>query len=371
MVDTSSFGSYEPIMPLSSSVQKPQEALLFTLSNPAMTVRLTDLGAAIVGIDAPDNNGTFEDVVLGFDDAASYYPDGQGTYFGATVGPSANRVEGATVPIGGVAYRLPANEGPNNLHTDRMRGLHAQRWQAEVYESADRIRFACTLGAGVPGSDLELPGERAFTVTYELDGACLRVTFDAQTTDATFINLTNHSYFNLAGQASGSVAGQELQVFAERFLPIDDASIPTGETRPVADTPFDFRTSKAIGRNIEAKDEQIARGSGYDHCFCIDGYESDDGAGQPPAPRLAARALDPASGRGMELWTSLPGLQLYTGNFIGGVVGKGGRAYENRGGFALEPQFYPATPSHPAFPNAIFTPERPYRAVTEYRFFTA
>lgn len=371
MVDTSSFGSYEPIMPLSSSVQKPQEALLFTLSNPAMTVRLTDLGAAIVGIDVPDRDGAFEDVVLGFDDAASYYPDGQGTYFGATVGPSANRVEGATVSIDGAVYRLPANEGSNNLHTDRVRGLHAQRWQAEVYESADRIRFAYTLGAGVPGSDLELPGERAFTVAYELDGACLRMTFDAQTTAATFINLTNHSYFNLAGQASGSVADQELQLFAERFLPIDDASIPTGELRSVAGTAFDFRTPKAIGRDIEAKDEQIARGSGYDHCFCIDGYEPDDGTGQLPEPRLAARALDPASGRGMELWTSLPGLQLYTGNFIGGVVGKGGHTYENRGGFALEPQFYPATPSHPAFPNAIFTPERPYRAVTEYRFFTA
>ena len=371
MVDTSSFGSYEPIMPLSSSVQKPQEALLFTLSNPAMTVRLTDLGAAIVGIDVPDRDGAFEDVVLGFDDAPSYYPDGQGTYFGATVGPSANRIEGATVSIDGAVYRLPANEGSNNLHTDRVRGLHAQRWQAEVYESADRIRFAYTLGAGVPGSDLELPGERAFTVAYELDGACLRMTFDAQTTAATFINLTNHSYFNLAGQASGSVADQELQLFAERFLPIDDASIPTGELRSVAGTAFDFRTPKAIGRDIEAKDEQIARGSGYDHCFCIDGYEPDDGTGQLPEPRLAARALDPASGRGMELWTSLPGLQLYTGNFIGGVVGKGGHTYENRGGFALEPQFYPATPSHPAFPNAIFTPERPYRAVTEYRFFTA
>ena len=260
------------------------------------------------------------------------------------MGPSANRVEGATVPIGGVVYRLPANEGSNNLHTDRVRGLHAQLWQSEVFESADCVRFTCTMGAGVPGSDLELPGARTFTVTYELDGTCLRVTFDAQTTAATFINLTNHSYFNLAGQASGSVADQELQLFAERFLPIDDASIPTGELRPVADTPFDFRTPKAIGRDIEAKDEQIARGSGYDHCFCIDGYEPDDGTGQLPELCLAARAVDPASGRGMELWTSLPGLQLYTGNFIGGVVGKGGHAYENRGGFALEPQFYPATP---------------------------
>lgn len=369
MVEKSSFGSYEPIAPLSGSVQEPREALLYTLSNPTMTVRLTNLGAAIVGIDVPDRNGTVEDVVLGFDDAAAYYPDGQGTYFGATVGPSANRVEGATVTIDGTAYRLPANEGSNNLHTDRVRGLHAQLWHAEV-ETPDRIRFTYSMAPGDPGSDLELPGTRTFSVEYELKGTCLSVTFDAQTSAPTFMNLTNHSYFNLAGQASGLVVNQELQVFAEHFLPIDNASIPTGELRPVAGTPFDFRTPKAIGRDLEAEDEQLALGHGYDHCFCIDKYEADDGTGSLPKPRLAARAVDPASGRGMELWTSLPGLQLYTGNFIGGVEGKNGHVYEDRGGFALEPQFYPSTPSHPEFPSAIFTPARPYRAVTEYRFFT-
>ena len=370
MVEKCSFGSYEPIAPMSGSAQEPREVLLFTLSNPAMTVRLTNLGAAIVGIDAPDRNGSAEDVVLGFDNALSYYPDGQGTYFGAIVGPSANRVEGAAVAIGGTSYRLPANEGRNNLHTDRVRGLHAQLWNAEALESPDRVRFTYHMAAGESGDDLELPGDRAFTVEYELRETCLSVTFDVQTTAPTFINLTNHSYFNLSGQASGSMANQELQLFAERFLPIDNASIPTGELRAVAGTPFDFRTPKAIGRDIEAEDEQLARGHGYDHCFCIDGYEPDDGAGALPKPRLAARAFDPASGRGMELWTSLPGLQLYTGNFIGGVAGKGGHVYEDRGGFALEPQFYPATPSHPAFPGAIFTPEHPYRAVIEYRFFT-
>ena len=369
MVESRSFGLYGPED--SSLIDcRQHEATLYTLSNPYLTVRLSNLGATIVGIDAPDRNGTRKDVVLGFDDASAYYPDGQGTYFGATVGPSANRVEGATVDIDGATYHLPANEGANNLHTDRVRGLHAQLWQAEVSESADRIRFTCTMDTGMPDSDLSLPGSRTFTVTYELEGTCLRVTFDAQTTAPTLINLTNHSYFNLAGQASGSVEGQKLQLFAERFLPIDDASIPTGELCPVAGTPFDFRTPKTIGHDIEATDEQLARGHGYDHCFCIDGYESDEGTGSLPEPRPAARAFDPASGRGMELWTSLPGLQLYTGNFIGGVAGKGGHTYENRGGFALEPQFYPATPSRPEFPSAIFTPERPYRAVTEYRFFT-
>ncbi len=369
MVEKRSFGSFGPEVPLGTG-REQRAAHLYILSNDALTVRLSDLGAAIVGIDAPNGAGEVADVVLGFDEAAAYYPDGQGTYFGATVGPSANRVEDATVAIEGATYRLPANEGANNLHTDAVRGLHAQLWHAEADGARDRVTFTLELASGEPGSDLELPGRRAFSVTYELDGHCLRMTYEAATDAPTFINLTNHSYFNLAGQASGQVTAQELAVFAERFLPIDGASIPTGELRPVAGTPFDFRAPKPIGRDIETADEQLERGHGYDHCFCIDGYEPDGGTGALPEPRPAARTLDPASGRGMELWTTLPGLQLYTGNFIGGVAGKGGHVYEDRGGFALEPEFYPAGPSHPAFPSAIFRPGHPYRAVTEYRFFT-
>lgn len=350
---------------------------LYTLDNGSIAVRLIDRGATIVGIDAPGRDGARADVVLGFDEAhaGKYYPNDV-YYFGATVGPSANRVERAEVPIAGRVYRLVANEGANNLHTDPTGGLHAQLWQAAIDEDACAVTFTCTARAGEHG----LPGNRAFTVRYELDGPCLRARYMAESDAPTFFNLTNHTYFNLAGQGSGTVRAQELQIAAERYLPIDGASIPTGELRTVAGTPFDFRAGKPIGQDIDAADEQLALARGYDHCFCIDGYTGTDGRVAPgstapgmagePAPRFAVRALDPASGRGVELYTTLPGVQLYTGNYLDEICGKQGSAYTPLDGFALEPEFYPATPSHPAFPQAIFGSGAPYLACNEYRFFT-
>lgn len=341
----------------------------YELSNGSLTVRLIDLGAGIVGIDAPGRDGTCADVVLGFDEAqaSNYYPNDV-YYFGATVGPSANRVERAEVPIAGKTYRLLANEGANNLHTDPTGGLHAQVWHAAVDEDACAVTFTCTARDGEHG----LPGNRAFTVRYELDGMCLRVRYQATSDAPTFFNLTNHTYFNMAGQESGSVRAQELQIFAERYLPVDATSIPTGELRPVAGTPFDFRVSKPLGRDIDAPDEQLRHARGYDHCFCIDGYDASSvPCAQGAAPRQAVRVYDPASERGMELRTTLPGVQLYTGNFLDVSAGKQGSAYTPYDGFALEPEFYPATPSHPAFPQAIFDADTPYYACNEYRFFTA
>lgn len=381
MVEVQPFGRYwrSDARPTGSD---GRAATLYTLSSDSITVRVMDLGATIVGIEAPGRDGIRADVTLGFDDAASYYPTAHGTYFGMTIGPSANRVAGGRVPIEGRAYRLPPNEGPNNLHTDPLLGLHARRWDAEIDPDADAVTFTVAVCEDLSefswhedGEERRggLPGNRAFRVRYELEGSCLRTTMSATTDAPTFINLTNHSYFNLAGEGTGTVLEQELEIFAERFLPIDGASLPTGELRPVAGTPFDFRAPKPIGRDIASADGQLACGNGYDHCFCIDGYDVAD----PLVPRRAVRALDPASGRGMELWTTLPGVQLYTGNFVPACdgadapCGKAGHVYGARSGFALEPQFYPATPSHPEFPCAIFTTERPYRAVTEYRFFTA
>lgn len=342
-------------------------ATLYILSDGTVTVRVSDLGATIVGIDAPDSTGKLADVVLGFDDAPAYFPNTP-YFFGATVGPSANRVERAEVPINGTVYHLPQNENGNNLHTDHEHGLHALIWDAEVDEAACTVTFRCSVADGAYG----LPGSRTFTVRYALADACLAVDYEAATDSPTFFNLTNHSYFNMAGQGSGTVLDQELQLNASHYLPIDAESIPTGEIRSVAGTPFDFRCAHAIGRNIAADDEQLALAHGYDHCFCIDGYDAAAaGSGAAPKPHLAARAVDPASGRGMELWTSLPGLQLYTGNFLGEDHGKAGATYRPQEGFALEPQFYPATPSHPAFPQAIYDAAHPYRARNEYRFFTA
>ena len=381
MVESQPFGRYSR-PDTSPTDEDGSEAILYTMRNDCLVVRIMDLGASIVGIEAPDRDGNPADVLLGFDSASSYFPTAQGAYFGMTIGPSANRVAGGRVPIGDTVFWLPPNEGPNNLHTDPLLGLHARRWDAEVDPHADAITFAiardedlgefCWHDADGKLRRGGLPGNRVFRVRYELEGACLRVSMSADTDAPTFINLTNHSYFNLAGEGSGTVLDQEIQIFAERFVAIDDASLPDGELRPVAGTPFDFRSMKPIGRDIACDDDQIAHGGGYDHCFCIDGYD-EAGLG---APRRAVRAVDPASGRGMELWTTLPGVQLYTGNFlpacdcVDAPQGKAGHAYGARSGFALEPEYYPDTPSHPGFPSAIFTPERPYRAVSEYRFFT-
>lgn len=269
------------------------------------------------------------------------------------------------MPIDGTVYYLPRNEGSNNLHTDHACGLHALIWDADVNEDTCAITFTCAVDDGAYG----LPGNRTFTVRYALDGMRLLADYTSTTDTATFFNLTNHTYFNMSGAGSGSVHGQQLQIAAERYLPIDATSIPTGELRPVEGTPFDFRAPKLIGKDIAGSDEQLALAHGYDHCFCIDGYTAN--AADGGSARFAVRALDPVSGRGMEVWTSLPGMQLYTGNFLDEDHGKGDCTYRVQEGFALEPQFFPATPSHPSFPQAIFDEAHPYRAHNEYRFFTA
>lgn len=339
------------------------EARLFRLSSDELEVRVTDLGATLVGIDAPDREGVRADVLLGYDSATAYRPNTP-CFFGATVGPSANRVEGGRVPIGGRIYHLPVNENGNNLHTDHEHGLHTLVWDGDASGDGRTVTFRTSIGDGAYG----LPGKRDFTVRYSLEGAELIVDYLVETDADTFVNLTNHSYFNLAGEGSGDILGQELEIEADAFVAIGKGSIPTGELRAVAGGPFDFRKAKPLGRDIDADDEQIRAGAGYDHCFCINGWE-EPSPRDLPAPRIAVRALDPESGRGMELRTTLPGVQLYTGNFVDEANGKGGRRYGARSGFALEPEYYPATPSNRQFPQAIFGPESPYRARNVYRFF--
>lgn len=321
-----------------------------------ITARVTDLGATITGIDAPDRAGALADVVLGFDDGTRYL-DNAAAYFGATVGPSANRTLGGRVPIGDAVYQLPLNEGPNNLHTDPAHGLHAQLWAA----LADRagVTFACALPDGACG----LPGNRQFMVRYEVRGATLRVTYRATSDAPTFINLTNHAYFNLAGEGSGTVLGHQLTLRARSFTPQDGAHIPTGEIAPVTGTPFDFTAPKPLGADIDAEDQQLSYGGGYDHNFCIDGFDPD-----AAEPREAAVLHDPASGRTLTLATTLPGLQVYTGNFVGEKSAKHGHAYHGRESVALEPQYYPCNLARPGFAKALFGPQKPYCAVNEYRF---
>lgn len=337
------------------------ETTRFALTAGAVTVRIMDFGATILGIEVPDRTGHTDDVVLGFDGLDGYL--GNPACYGATIGPSANRIARAEVPLGGTVCHLAANEGPNNLHTDLARGLHKRMWRARALVDENAVTMTCALADG----ELGLPGNRTFTATFALveqpDGAVeLAVAYRCETDAPTFVNMTNHTYFNLAGHGSGSSLGQVAQIEAKRFLPIDGASIPTGEMRSVESTPFDFRAAKPLGRDIEADDEQLRLARGYDHCFCIDGYAP----GRPPRP--AARIEDPASGRILEVDITTPGLQLYTGNWLDDASVKGGISYAPGSGVALEPEFYPDVPHHPAWPHPLCTPERPYTSTIRYRF---
>ena len=330
-------------------------------------VRVMDFGATLVGVDAPDASGTTADVLLGFDALEGYF-DNPACY-GATIGPVANRTDRAEVPLDGTVYHLLGNDGPNqanNLHTDLARGLHKRVWDARVDEAANAVVFSCTLADG----ELGLPGNRTFTAEYALaqdaeGAATLTLTYGCTTDAETYVNMTNHSYFNLAGHASGSALDQLVHICAERFLPVREDSVSTGEVHEVAGTPFDFRTPKALGTDIEADDEQLHRAHGYDHCFCVDGY------GPDAAPRAALTAHDPASGRVLDIAITAPGAHLYTGNWLDDASAKDGASYTPRDGFAFEPEFWPDNVHHSDWEHPVCTPDHPYRSQIVYRFSSA
>ncbi|MCH3944118.1 MAG: galactose mutarotase [Atopobiaceae bacterium] len=330
-----------------------REVSLFVLEGRRMTACVTDLGACLQSIAVPDATGAMADVLLGYDSAEGYLANP--AFLGATVGPWANRVAGAAIDIDGTTYHMAANEGANNNHTDAERGLHKRLWDARV--EGDGVVMTCRVADGAYG----LPGNLLVEASFEVAGDRLRIRYRATSDARTYVNMTSHSYFNLAGAGTGSAMGQELQIFASSYLPDDDGSIPTGELRPVAATPFDFREPKPLGRDIDAPDEQLEQGNGYDRCFCLDGY---DGRG---TLARACRASDPASGRVLDVWTDQPGMLLYTGNFLGGIEGVGG-AYADRSGFALECQHYPDAPHHGNFPQSWCGPGEDYVSRIEFDF---
>lgn len=349
MITTSAFGTAPDGSPVT----------LYTLENGPLAVRVMDFGAAIVGIDAPDSDGVRDDVVLGFDSVEGYIGNDAG--FGMTIAPCANRIAGARCTIDGVEWKLAANENGNNLHTDRAHALQQRMWDVEVDEEACSARMTARLGHG----ELGLPGERAFTAVFTLEeDGTFRIEYGAESDRRTYVAMTNHVYFNLAGHASGSVYDQVVTIDAASYLPVDAQLIPTGEIAPVAGTPFDFTAPASLGARIEADDEQIRFGYGYDHCFCIDGYRSSG------LLRRALRAEDMASGRTLEIRVTDPGLQLYTGNYLDEARAKGGAAYTRGSGFAAEPELYPNTVNTPGFPQALCGPGHPYASTIEYRFGT-
>jgi len=331
------------------------ELFTFTRAS-APTVSVTNLGGHVVTILAPDRHGKMADVTLGHRDFAGYL--GDTSFFGSLVGRYANRIAKGRFTLEGKAYTLAANNGPNALHGGPT-GFQKRVWAARVVggKEGDALELTYVSKDGEEG----YPGTLKATVVYSLraDGG-LAIDYTATTDAPTIVNLTNHAYFNLAGEGAGTILGHEMQIEADAYTPVDATLIPTGERRPVEGTPFDFRKPVAIGARIDAADEQLKAGGGYDHNYVLRGK-----AGEL---RLAARVVEPKSGRVLEVLTTEPGVQFYSGNFLdGSVTGKSGRPYVKRGGFCLEAQHFPDSPNQPSFPPVVLRPGETYRQTTVYR----
>ncbi len=334
-----------------------------TLSNAAgVSARILSYGATLQSLRAPDRQGRLADVVLGHDDVESY--QSRPNYFGVTVGRYANRIAGARFALDGRTYSLSANDTTNSLHGG-AEGFDKRNWRIVSVDNGPVARVVLALAS--PDGDQGYPGRLEVTVTYTLNEAGeLGIAFEAATDAPTIVNLTNHAIFNLAGEgAPGGTAGHRLTIPARAFTPVDERLIPTGELRPVEGTVFDFREGRPIDQDIrDGRDAQIRIGRGYDHNFALD-------KGRTAEPGLAARLEDPGSGRVLEVLTTEPGLQVYTGNFLDGtLVGKGGHLYRMGDGIALEPQTFPDSPNQPAFPSARVDPGTTYRHVMIYRVST-
>jgi aldose 1-epimerase len=329
---------------------------LYTLTNgKGMEVAISTYGGVVVSLKVPDRTGTSGDVVLGFDNFEGYLKPPP--YFGAIVGRYGNRIAHGKFTLDGVEYTLARNNGENSLHGG-IRGFDKRIWTARYGRQTIELTYQSKDG------EEGYPGNLSTTVTYTLtDKNELRIDYSATTDKDTVLNLTNHSYFNLAGQGNGDVLGHQVTIFADRFTPVDKTMIPTGELRNVLGTPFDFRQPHAIGERINSGDEQLTLGRGYDHNFAL----NRTGSGL----ELAARVTEPKSGRLLEVLTTEPGVQFYTANFLDGTLtGKGGKVYGPRSAFCLETQHFPDSPNKPAFPSVVLKPGGRYQTTTVYRFST-
>ena len=329
---------------------------IFTLTNASgVEVRAITYGAIITSLRVPDRSGQLADVVLGFD-ALEGYLKGH-PYFGCIVGRYGNRIAKGQFTLDGKTYKLAVNNPPNHLHGGNV-GFDKFVWTAEAVKGQNAVAFSRTSPDGEEG----YPGTLKVRVTYTLtDKNELLVDYQATADKATPVNLTQHTYFNLAGAGSGDILGHVMTLDADRYTPVDETLIPTGELAPVSDTPFDFRKGAPIGARIDADHPQIKNGKGYDHNFVL----NRKGSGL----QRAARVLEPKSGRTLEVRTTEPGVQFYTGNFLDGTIkGKAGRVYNHRNGFCLETQHFPDSPNKPAFPSTILKPGQEYKTRTVFTF---
>jgi aldose 1-epimerase len=322
-----------------------------------MEVGITNYGGIVTSMSVTDRRGCFEDVVLGFDDLNGYLQHPQ-TYFGAILGRYANRVGGAAFDLGDRTYHLSPNSGKNSLHGGKL-GFDKRTWSVDGCASGgESLRLTYVSPDGEEG----YPGELTVCATYTLsEDNELRLDIEAETTAETVVNLTDHSDFNLAGNGSGDVVAHRLTILADRFLPVADGLIPTGELRPVEATPFDFRQSRQIGQSINEDAEQLRLAGGYDHTFVLNSWDG--------SFRLAAHVHEPSSGRVLDLYTTQPGVHFYSGNFLdGSIVGKAGRRYLHRGTFYLGSQHFPDSPNQPSFPSSVLRPGEIFRSTNMYRF---
>jgi len=330
------------------------------LRSDSLEVAVLTYGGIVQSLHAPDRDGRPADVVLGFDEVRRYQE--ASPYFGALVGRYANRIAGGRFELDGHAYEVPVNNGPNSLHGGAG-GFDKKVWRAEELAGAAGVRLSLTSSDGDQG----YPARLDVTVTYTVDGDSLRIDYEARNAEpeggpSTVLNLTNHSYWNLAGEGSGTVGGHELQVNASRYLPVDATSIPLGGPAPVEGTPFDFRTPTAIGSRWREGDDQLAGAGGFDHNLVLDPSSE---------PSLAAVVHEPVSGRVLEVWTDQPGVQFYSGNFLDGTLrGKSGRLYRQGDAFCLETQHWPDSPNHPDYPSTVLRPQQTFRTTTVYRLTT-
>ena len=324
------------------------EVKLFTVWDGRSVASFTEFGARVVSVRVPDAAGKLADVVLGFDSLAMYLADK--AYLGAIVGRYGNRIAGGHFTLDDVAYHVPVNDGPNALHGGHS-GFDQQIWHGEAIENGVAFRLTS------PDGDQGFPGTLTVEVRFTFADGGLRIAYHATCDQDTVVNLTNHAYFNLAGESSGPITAHQIALAADTFLPVDATMIPTGELRLVEGTPFDLREPIRIGRYIDGADEQLKRAGGFDHTWVLNG-------GQP-----AARVVEPESGRTLEVETDQPGVQFYTGNFLTGTVpSRQGGLYRRRAGFCLETQHFPDSPNQPAFPTTVLRAGQIYSTQTTYRF---
>ena len=325
---------------------------IYTLDDGTIKARIMTYGGIVVSLQTPDRAGKLDDIVLGHDSVDGYFPNPP--FLGALIGRYGNRIGHGTFKLEGKTYELSKSDGDNTLHGGKV-GFDKVNWQGKVVPNGVELTYVSKDG------DQGFPGTLTAVVRYILTGNELRIDYSATTDKPTVVNLTNHSYFNLAGQGKGDILSHKLKINASHYTPVDSTLIPTGELAPVAGTPFDFRTPTAIGERINADNEQLKNGKGYDHNWVLDN--------QTGKLAVAAEAQDPSTGRILEVLTTEPGVQFYTGNFLdGSITGKEGRVYGRRTAFCLETQHYPDSPNKPSFPSTELKPGQRYHSTTVFKF---